>query len=108
MQKLSSLPSCRGFENTLSLSLSHTHTDTHTDTGNVGQQQDTDASQRCASADTFAGGTVLSDKKQAAVGIFLSLSAEILKITDYFEKRNKKNNEATDCLTHETNALRYT
>ena len=54
-----------------------THTRTHR--GKVGQQQGTNASQRCASADTSAGGTVLSDKKQAAVRIFLSLSREILK-----------------------------
>ena len=39
------------------------------------------------SADTSTGGTVLSDKKQAVVGIFLSLSGEILKIMDYFKKK---------------------
>jgi len=73
MPKVSSLPSCWGFENT----------------GNVGQQGTDASSQHCASADTSAGGTVPSDKKQAAVGIFLSLSGEILKVTDYFKKKKK-------------------
>ena len=84
LSRCKTCPLCHLARGSKTLTLTHTHTHTHT--GNVGQQQGTDASQHCISAD----GIALSHKKQAAVGIFLSFSGKILKITDYFLKEITK------------------